>query len=393
MGVYEDRLYGLLELIDVEEALLETPEFERLKDIGIYGLPTGLLPSNCLNGQKPPSLYEHVVGVAQLARRVGKQPSFVESAGKLPYIAYMHQVLAPPFFTVAEHLSKNEGLSRFQALKGRKIEKVLKSAGLELDDLARYLKKDSIIGQVFYGPFNLPDLDKPLRWQVVLNECKQYNPLALAGTFRQEGSQLAWKGKSLGQLPAWQRVREEVGNQFFDPEMLSRQAILRRALEMQYEEGFPDGFFELHDSSAIDSIAETGMPEVQDLMQRLIHQEPLEEINLGGVQNKARLEEVHGDWTKLYSLEETLVQRLRRSVNRNLERSELAMLVAKEDAHKPIPLDRMHPPRKGKARQRFKRMIGRSSKNKHKLYVYGSRRIQEHPEVVVNFLRDVALLE
>jgi len=73
-----DKLYGGIRVTESDLRLFQTPEFRRLQEVSLSATPPWLLPA-----RKCASRFEHSIGVAHLAKIIGKKEEFKETAKDL----------------------------------------------------------------------------------------------------------------------------------------------------------------------------------------------------------------------------------------------------------------------------------------------------------------------
>ena len=166
-----DPIHGFIELNELQSALLELPELQRLQWVRQLGLSFLSYPGGVHNRTCHVIGVSHVAGeMAQLLELLPEQKWLVQAAGML------HDVGHTPFSHALESLLPEDhmeltrnlitGKARFSFARAGWIPEVLRRYGLdpeEVGDLVTGAHPDPILQHIIHGPIDADQLDYLLR--------------------------------------------------------------------------------------------------------------------------------------------------------------------------------------------------------------------------------------
>jgi HD superfamily phosphohydrolase len=256
---FRDILYGQIDLPDWLSPFIRSPEFVRLRGVGLSNVDSVELKD--FNG---PSRWEHGIAVAWLAAQcasAGRLP--VKQSMELVVAGLLHDVATPPFAHTAEsvlasfdhevethnilaaHFSDSawpgapvfeSELPQFRRL----CDRVSRDEGVRLDpdEVASMVVGDGQLGYLVAGTVDLDNLDNVTRACLYLgSEVDRILPVRLARWLgRQSGPPVDLEQLDNADLSIWLQYRQALYSTFFNAsdEELGREALLqhlmRRAL-------------------------------------------------------------------------------------------------------------------------------------------------------------------
>jgi len=187
---YLDHLYGQLEFKKNVFALFQTKALTRLRDVSLSAVPPFTWASGMIS-----SRFEHSVGVAHLARLLGKKKSFQKMSQNLFLAALLHDVGSPPFSHVTEEFQQEvTGMNHEEfvkeILKEEKLEKLVKKNKGDFKLIIKLIKGDYFPwSDLINGSIDLDNLDNSLRWGLGAGvfKTKFYEPEEVLNAFILKG--------------------------------------------------------------------------------------------------------------------------------------------------------------------------------------------------------------
>lgn len=250
-----DRLYGQLQISPVEWQLFQTPELARLRHISLSAVPTWSLPTGICA-----SKFEHSVGVTHLAKIVGKNPLFSQSAANLYLAALLHDTGTPPFSHISEHfleaiLSRNHEEFVMETIRSPQLKKAISDFGGTLDDIYKLITGTlKPLSDLINGSVDIDNLDNSLRWGLSMGVLpkKTYSPAQLALYYTRHDRQIAFAPGVTRQIRAWEKTRSLVYKMVYSPANLAPAVMLLRALYFATQAGqLHKSYFLLTDAEAL----------------------------------------------------------------------------------------------------------------------------------------------
>lgn len=278
-----DRLYGELRFSDQEWRLFQTPELTRLRHIAVAGIAAGVHASTCC------SRFEHSVGVAHLARIVGRHKDFTDVARNLFFAGLIHDLATPPFSHASEDAMRE--------IVGRDHEDELRetlsssSIGVEIQRQGGCLGMIKALltpgadplSDVVAGSLDLDNLDNSLRYGVSMGllsvDRLPYRPESLAQAFRRQGEHVVLGESALPELRRWAWCRQRVYDFVNSYTQQAPAAMLRRALHFAALAGkLEPSFFRFTDSEAIGYLLSHGNERTVTLIDDLMHWRTFDQV-------------------------------------------------------------------------------------------------------------------
>lgn len=253
--LYQDAMYGQIQLPSFIEELANTPEVQRLKLISQDVLPQSCMP------YKVPSRFEHSMGVAYLAQLAISQNQLPKKDALLLSVsALLHDTGNPPFSHLSEpflkKLTGKDGESFLEErLDGSKAWSLLCQAGLDLHDVVRcvtgHLKPLSVL---INGSMDVDNLDNVGRyWFTAHNGELLFDAQAIASSFRYHEDSWTLSRSCLKEAKKWQKARQAVYEIIYGEPNLGARIMVYRAVEIAFHRGeLKEDFFHLNDVQAMD---------------------------------------------------------------------------------------------------------------------------------------------
>ncbi len=252
--LYQDAMYGQVQLPHFIEELANTPEVQRLKLISL-----DVLPQSCVS-YKVANRYEHSMGVAYLAQlAIAQNQLSKKDALLLSVSALLHDTGNPPFSHLSEpflkKLTGKDGESFLEErLNGSQAWLFLCRAGLDLHDVVRcvtgHLKPLSVL---INGSMDVDNLDNVGRYWFTAHNEVLFDAQAIASSFRYHQDSWALSRNCLKEAKKWQKARQAVYGMIYEEPYLNARIIVYRAVEIAFYRGeLTEDFFHLNDVQAMD---------------------------------------------------------------------------------------------------------------------------------------------
>lgn len=267
-----DRLYGQIEFDGDELKLFQTKELARLRQVSLSAIPTWTIPTGVCA-----SKFEHSVGVAHLAKIVGKRPEFQEISKDLYFSALAHDLATPPFSHASEYFlitlfGKNHEEFIDEIVDGSEFATEVTKQGGNMERVINFVKgKDKPMSDIVNGTIDIDNLDNTLRYGLSMGLLKDspYSPEEISRAYVMRGGQLMLLSQYACGLAAWEQTRKEVYEFVYGEANLSTGMMLFRALDFASREGEIDkNYFTMTDSEAFHYLLEACNPRTQTLIER-----------------------------------------------------------------------------------------------------------------------------
>jgi len=166
MMILKDPLYGFISIEKPFKSLIETSEFQRLRNIKQLGLSYLIYPS------ANHSRFEHSIGAFYLAQRLIEKISAEKTSGtkKIPYknefmaAALLHDIGHYPFsHAIEKSIGLANGASHEQQtiniIRHGKISEIIKKSKLDIDMICDFISGRGKFGKLISGQIDVDRLD------------------------------------------------------------------------------------------------------------------------------------------------------------------------------------------------------------------------------------------
>jgi len=163
MKVVLDPVHGYIEMDEIVQELLATPQMQRLRRIKQLGF------SNLVYPGANHTRFEHSLGAMHLASMLMKNLDSIEEGKKkeIRAAALLHDVGHGPFSHVTENVIDKYTRHRHDDVKeivGKgEIKEVLKKHGISPGDLAKHVKGETSLGQILSSEIDVDKMDYLVR--------------------------------------------------------------------------------------------------------------------------------------------------------------------------------------------------------------------------------------
>lgn len=155
-----DPIHGYIEVEGVFKSLVDTPEFQRLKNVKQLGNAYLVFPTT--NHTR----FEHSLGVYHLASQFAKQLKLdQEQTKKLKAAALLHDIGHGPFSHTIEGVyenTKHEEIS-IKKIKSEPIKDILESVGINPNSIEKLIQGKGKLGPIIAGDIDVDRMDYLLR--------------------------------------------------------------------------------------------------------------------------------------------------------------------------------------------------------------------------------------
>jgi len=249
-----DRLYQRVDLAEWDIKLFQTKELTRLRHVSLSAIPTWTIPTGVCA-----SKFEHSVGVAHLAKIVGRRPEFRDISRDLYFAALAHDLGTPPFSHASEYFQvkltgKNHEVFAEEIIEGGEFAEEVRKQGGNIDRVIAFVKgEDKPFSDLVNGSIDIDNLDNTLRFGLsmgLLHE-KKYSPEELAKAYAIRDQNLVLLAEHTAGIEGWEETRRAVYEFVYGKINLSAGMMLFRALDFARREGEIDkSYFLMTDSEA-----------------------------------------------------------------------------------------------------------------------------------------------
>lgn len=251
-----DRLYGYITFASEDLKLFQTKELARLRQVSLSAIPTWITPTSVCA-----SKFEHSIGVAHLARMIGKKPEFEDVAQDLFMAALTHDIGTPPFSHASElfleklYKKNHEEFAR-EIIDGSEFEKEAKRQGGDIDRIQAFIEgTDEPMSDIINGSIDVDNLDNSLRFGLSMGIVNSivYSPEELAESYRMVDGELVLLEPDERNLDGWDWVRKMVYTYVYSEMNLATGTVLIRAMDyaMRANE-LPYEYFMMTDAQAFE---------------------------------------------------------------------------------------------------------------------------------------------
>lgn len=235
-----DRLYGQIEFDNDELRLFQTKELARLRQVSSSAIPTWTIPTGVCA-----SKFEHTIGVAHLAKIVGKRPEFEDISKDLYFAALAHDLGTPPFSHASEYFlinlyGKNHEEFTDDIVENSEFAKEVQKQGGNMQRVLNFVKgTEKPMSDLINGTIDIDNLDNTLRYGLSMGLMKDilYSPEKLARAYAIRNGQLVLLSKHTNGLQGWEKTRMDVYDFVYGGANLSTGSMLFRALDFATKEG------------------------------------------------------------------------------------------------------------------------------------------------------------
>ncbi len=267
-----DRLYKRVELTEQDVRLFQTKELARLRHISLWAIPTWTIPVGVCA-----SKFEHSVGVAHLARIVGKRPEFQEVSRDMYFAALAHDLGTPPFSHVSEYFQikltgRNHEVFAEEIIEGGEFAEEVKRQGGDIDRVIAFVKgEEKPLSDLLNGSIDIDNLDNTLRVGLSMGLLHEalYSPEELARAYAIRDERLVLLAGHAAGIEGWEETRRAVYEFVYGEIDLSAGMMLFRALDFARREGeINRDYFLMTDSEAFTYLATKCNARTRTLIER-----------------------------------------------------------------------------------------------------------------------------
>lgn len=272
---YLDPLYGELKVTETDLKLYQTEALTRLRDISLSVVPPLATPSGMIT-----SRFEHSVGVAHLARLLGKRREFQDQVTNLYLASLFHDAGSPPFSHASEYfleeLTGKDHEEYVATVVGQPdVTQAIQASGGDSEMIIALIAgKLAPWSDLINGTIDLDNIDNSLRWGLGwgIFQSKFYEPEELIRAYVLDDHQLALDVAYLPQIQKWELCRRLVYDVVYSDMNLAPGSMLFRALEFAFEAGeLRKDFFQLTESQALYVLEHRCNPQTQQLIHDMRH--------------------------------------------------------------------------------------------------------------------------
>lgn len=259
-----DALYGKWEPDSFIFKLIRTPEVQRLRDIRLSNINSLFLP-----GSANISRFEHSLGVAYLAREVGRRLRFsLTEKLNLMVAGLLHDIGTPPFGHTVEFLLRRFGFDHEETSldlikgefheKGREIKqfsfcgrmpevyRTLKKHGhVDVEEVASMVRGGGQFGKLIKGTMDLDNIDGVYRmiFHTGLSKTAQMLALKIVRNFKRRGNEIYFNKEGIKYIKRWNRDRGKLYSELLRNQAdCQAKAMLSVATEFALKDGALDEY-------------------------------------------------------------------------------------------------------------------------------------------------------
>lgn len=267
-----DRLYVQIEFDSNELKLFQTKELARLRQVSLSAIPTWQIPTGVCA-----SKFEHSVGVAHLAKIVGKRPEFQEISKDLYFASLAHDLATPPFSHASEYFlitlfGKNHEEFIDDIIEGSEFASEVKRQGGNIKRVLDFVKGDAKpMSDLLNGTIDIDNLDNTLRYGFSMGLLRDfpYSPEELARAYAIRKGQLVLLAEHTNGLQGWEKTRMDVYDFVYGGINLSTGMILFRALDFATRENeIKKDYFTMTDAEAFNYLLQSCNSKTRTLIER-----------------------------------------------------------------------------------------------------------------------------
>lgn len=267
-----DRLYGQIEFDNNELRLFQTKELARLRQVSLSAIPTWTIPTGVCA-----SKFEHSVGVAHLARIVGKRPEFQDVSRDLYFASLAHDLGTPPFSHASEYFlikmfGKNHEEFADDIIEDSEFAREVQRQGGNIQRVLDYVNgRDKPMSDLINGTIDIDNLDNTLRYGLSMGLLKNipYSPEELAKAYAIRKGQLVLLAGHTDGLQGWEKTRMDVYNFVYGGVNLSTGMMLFRALDFAVRENeINKDYFTMTDADAFSYLLQACNTRTRTLIER-----------------------------------------------------------------------------------------------------------------------------
>ncbi len=253
--LYQDPLYGQIQINEKQLKLFQTPALTRLRDVSLSAVPPLATPSGIIA-----SRFEHSVGVSYLANLLTKQKHFAPISLDLYLAALFHDTGSPPFSHASEIFLTD--------LTSKSHEEFVENIIFNPENLRAiklYGGNPKIVFNLIIGKYkpwsdlinstiDLDNIDNSLRWGRGSGTFQNmlYEPEHLINAYTFHHSNLSLKSEYYSEIQKWELCRRLVYEAVYSDSNLGPATVLIRALEYAYQaQELTKDFFHLTESQAL----------------------------------------------------------------------------------------------------------------------------------------------
>lgn len=272
---YDDAIYGSIDFPDFIEELVNTPQFQRLRNISQDVLPQSCVPWNV------PSRLEHSLGVCSLSFAVIEQnPALAPYSILLPVAALLHDTGNPALSHLSEPFLKQmtgkDGESFLEEmLIGSEAGGLIRKLGLSTADVVGFVTGNfKPISLVLNGSMDIDNLDNVNRYWFMSNSREVlFDAPRIASSYRFTNDEWTLVEDCFEEAQKWQSARQSVYHIVYGNPHLNAAMMVYRAVDIAFNYGeISEEFFYLDDSSALDFLGSCNRESAFLVEQTLAHQ-------------------------------------------------------------------------------------------------------------------------
>lgn len=251
-----DLISGRMEITPDDLRLFQTKELTRTRNISLSAQPPQILNTGTCDTR-----FNHSVGVAHLAKIVGRGEEFKEISKDFYLASLVHDVGHPPFSHTSEYfqeraLGQNHEEIVGDILYGSGLGKEITRQGGSIERITHLVQgKLPPFSEILNGSIDIDNMDNVLRYglSIGLFNKAPYSPTNISKSFSLENGQLMFLPGVEDDLKGWESARKTVYDFVDAPVNMSIAMMMFRGLGFaEIENELGNDFFFMNDTQAFD---------------------------------------------------------------------------------------------------------------------------------------------
>lgn len=249
-----DLLYKRVEITPSDVRLFQTKELTRTRSISLSAQPAQILNAGMCDTR-----FNHSVGVAHLAKIVGKKEEFKEISKDFYLASLVHDVGHPPFSHTSEYfqeraLGKNHEEVVGEILHGSELGKEITRQGGSIERITQLIQgKLPPFSEILNGSIDIDNMDNVLRYALSTGIFSKatYSPENISDSYALEEDKLIFLPGIESEIRGWEEARKTVYDFVDAPVSMSIAMMMFRGLGFaERENELRDNFFFMNDVEA-----------------------------------------------------------------------------------------------------------------------------------------------
>jgi len=268
-----DRIYGRIDVTPGDLKLFQTKELIRTRNISLAAIPPQVLYAGMCDTR-----FHHSIGVAHLAKALGKKPEFKQVGKDLYFAALLHDIGHPPFSHSSDYfqqlvLGKNHEEVVPEILHGSKLAKKIESQGGSMDNIIHLIQgNQKPFSDLLNGSVDIDNLDNVLRYAMSIGLIHKatYSPEKITDSYSlSEGGLIFLPGVN-EDLREWEKTRKLVYDFVDSPVNKAIAMMMFRGLAFALEESELDTkFFFMGDYEALNYLINKCNPKTSEMFKNI----------------------------------------------------------------------------------------------------------------------------